>query len=487
MARITITDSGQTTTYNGPDQPDKPDDSLQRITSVYFAKKTVTQNGAHLAFTKIGSLHAQMDATGSSLLHDAVLGQTVYLVIETANMAEMEIDVIFKPSNNTLTGNTNSLSLMRFDPTAAAGSEYAGTTLFTAKVGNYDALNNRNSSHAHYTNLAADHVNKAIIKLQLRPSTSALFNTWAANLGTGSANIEVVVQRHDKQPCAYGPTSTVEVNGAETFLNTNALGRFSIVNRNFFVAYHADNTYNIYGMNGATRKRLGKVINASSTETVYFYVDRYDNELNIVTCNKTSVRARANGRVSQSVPPGYTSSSPAPAGGEAQTNYYYADGRIVTRGSNGTNPVVSYARGTGNVELVRMPNGLTINRNGVVISFAFSGTQRRFCNPQCFAAYIGALAQFGQQMNSTGMCFGDATSYPSVSHPNGDSIDTTYASSLAVEQRKVNAFHDYGFAHILRGRTSFYGQLTNSTYHANHETHLHSGDFDDAFLHDLLS
>ncbi len=487
MARITITDSGQTTTYNGPDQPDKPDDSLQRISSVYFAKKLVTQNGANLAFTKIDSTHAQTDATASALLYDAVLGQTVYLVIETSNMAELEIDVVFKPANTTLTGDTNSLGLMRFDPAGTAGNEFVRTTLFTTKVGNFDALNNRDGSHANYTNLAADHVNKAFIKLQLRPSTAALFNTWAANLGTGTANIEVVVQRHDKQPCAYGPTSTVEVNGAETFLNSATLGRFRVVNRNFFVIYHASNTYNIYRMNGTARKRLGKVDNDSSTQTTYFYLDRYDNELNIVTCNKTSVASRGNGRVSGSVPAGYTSSSPAPAGGEAQTNYYYADGRIATRGTNGTNAVVTYARGVGNVDLVRMPDGLTVNRNGVIISFAFSGTRRRFCNPQCFAAFVGALAQFGALMTSTGMCFGDATSYPSVSHPNGDSIDSTYTSSLAVEQRKVNAFHDYGFAHILRGQTGFYGQLQNSTYHANHETHLHAGDFDDAFLHDLLT
>lgn len=37
--RITITDSGQTQTLNGPVAPDTPDNSLQRITEVYFAKK----------------------------------------------------------------------------------------------------------------------------------------------------------------------------------------------------------------------------------------------------------------------------------------------------------------------------------------------------------------------------------------------------------------------------------------------------------------
>lgn len=33
------------------------------------------------------------------------------------------------------------------------------------------------------------------------------------------------------------------------------------------------------------------------------------------------------------------------------------------------------------------------------------------------AGFIGALAEFGEPMKCTGMCFVDATSYLSVSHP----------------------------------------------------------------------
>lgn len=59
---ITIDDTGQTVTLNPPYSPVTPDDSLQKITMVYFAKKTVTQNGANVAFTRIDSLHTQQDS-----------------------------------------------------------------------------------------------------------------------------------------------------------------------------------------------------------------------------------------------------------------------------------------------------------------------------------------------------------------------------------------------------------------------------------------
>jgi hypothetical protein len=480
--RITIDNTGQTVTLNPPYAPDRPDDSLQRITDVYFAKKVVTQNGAHVAFTRIDSAHTQQDATGQAVAYDSILGKTVYLIIETNNMATLSVDAVIRPSDNTMTGNTDTLRIMKFNGTTRL---YEATNLLTAEVGNLDALNNRDGSHAHYTNAAADFANKVIFKIQLKPETQTTFNTWTTNLATNTVNLEVVVERTDNLPCAFGPNSTTEVNGAEVFLNTDTAGRFRIVNRSFFIIYHANNDYNIFTLNGTNRRRIGKVQNNASTQVCYFYYNRFDNEMLVTTCAKTSVLGRANGNVLQAVPAGYVSQSPAPAGGEAQTNYYYANGSIVTRGTNNTNPVVRYNALTNNVDLVRMPNSLNINTDGVIISYVFSNTQRRFCNPQCFAAFIGALAQFAQQMTSTGMCFGDATSYPSVSHPNGDSIDTIYTASLAVEQRKVTAFHEYGFAHILRGHNGWYGQLVNSTYHANHETHLHSGDFDDNFLQPL--
>ena len=76
------------------------------------------------------------------------------------------------------------------------------------------------------------------------------------------------------------------------------------------------------------------------------------------------------------------------------------------------------------------------------------------------------------------MCFEDATSYPSLTHPNGDSANTQYSTNLATEQKKVKAFILFHFTRIFRGKGSWYPLLKGTKYATDHETHLHAGDFD---------
>jgi hypothetical protein len=502
MAKITITDSGQTTTLNEANNPETPDDGLQRIVTVYFAKKVVTQNGSNVAFTRIDSLNND----GQDF--DRILGQTVYLIIETNNMRALEIDAIVKPSTTSLTGNTDSLALMKFNPQGAAGSEYVASTLLTAEVGNFDALNNRDGSHAHYTNLETSHADKAIIKLQLRPATSAVFNNWATNLGVNTGNLEIIVERHDKQACAFR-TSTEEITGAETFLNSDAVGRFRVVNRNLYEVYarvfvartgnrntYTDALYNFLPLNGTVRKRISKIENANSTKVSYYYYDQYDNEMLIANCDKTIVMGRNNGRQIGAVPPNAIRKESAPAGGNAQFNYIFPTS-IVTTGNHknggtarsfpGKNRIVRYDASGTNVPLIRMPDSLNVNRNNVIIAYGFSGTQRRFCKPECFAGFIGVLAQYGLAgVNSTGMCFGDATSYPSLAHPNGDSVDTSYLANQGNQQNLLNAFVDWNFTQVIAGVTQSTWLRNAHSYAADHNDHLHSGDFDSNSIHSII-
>ncbi len=182
----------------------------------------------------------------------------------------------------------------------------------------------------------------------------------------------------------------------------------------------------------------------------------------------------------------FISAVAAPQGGDAETNYHYADGSIISYGQ--AYGYRRYALTSPNdpndlISLVRMPDNLNINfetgLNNVRATFTYRNTARRYCNPACFAGFIGVLIQLGRtDVVCTGMCFGDATSYPSVTHPNGDSVDTAYLATLAIEQLKVDAFRDYYFTNILRGNISWYPQLTNTAYSNGHNDHLHSGDFD---------
>lgn len=126
-----------------------------------------------------------------------------------------------------------------------------------------------------------------------------------------------------------------------------------------------------------------------------------------------------------------------------------------------------------------MKDSLNYSSDGVKAYYSFQNSQRRYCNPESYAGLIGALIMLGRtDVLCTGMCFEDATSYPSVTHPNGDSADTAYYSTLALEQKKVDALKFFHFKNIYRGKGSWYSSLVGTKYSGGHEDHLHAGDFD---------
>jgi hypothetical protein len=143
------------------------------------------------------------------------------------------------------------------------------------------------------------------------------------------------------------------------------------------------------------------------------------------------------------------------------------------------------------VEIVRMPEQLhyayKIGNTNKLIHFTFRLTWRRFANPGCFAAFIGVLAQLNyNNMLCTGMCFEDATSYPSVSHPNGDSVDTAHRGPLAEKRATVTAFRQFGFTDIISGNTPDHINDGADRHRHDHDDHLHSGGFDVDSVIDLV-
>jgi hypothetical protein len=390
---ITIDNTGQTVTLNPPYTPVTPDDSIQRITQVYFAKKTITQNNTNIAFTRIDSAHTQQDTTVTpniELPYDAELGKTVYLIIETVNMRTLSIDAVIRPSNNNLTGNTDTLSIMKFNPVTQT---YESTRLLTGIVGNHDMLQN-NSRANPYTNLA-DHNDKIIIKLQLRPSLLIEFNNWSRNIAAANnnVNLEVVVERTDNLQCAYGPNSTTEVLEAGIFLNTDAIGRFRISNRNFYCIYHGSNLFNTFAEIGAAnarrRRRVGKVINVNSTEIVFFYYDQFNNEHRICSRTKSLVTQKIRaintpvlsnrGTLLETI--SYTTNRAAGESIDAVQLLVYSNG---TLGDGVGNSDKWYANQQGTVELINMDilqnagvgsqifEAFNYNQNSVIIRYNFN-------------------------------------------------------------------------------------------------------------------
>lgn len=499
--RITITDTGQTQTLNGPLAPDTPDDSLQRISAVYFAKKVTTDNGTRVSFTKIDSAHVQQDHQNQNIPYDSILGKTVYLIMETSNMQNLSIDAVIRPSANTMTENTDTLQLMRF----VSPNRYEVQRLFTVQVGNFDALNNRDGSHAHYTNLQADHINKAIIKLQLRPDGRATFDDWTRRLADGSINLEVAVERTDNNPCAY-KDGQEEVNGAGVFLDDDT-GRFRVVNKNIYNIHHGSNTYNTLpeiSTNPSRRRRIQKVVNAHSTEVIFFYYDQNDNEHRICARTKESVtrKRRVNtipplaqrGALSQTID--FTANRAAGEQIDAHQLLVYANG---TLGDGATDKW--YANQPGNVDLVDMDilanagvgpqifEAFNYNQNGVIIRYGFQHTRRRSIQPDLFAGFLGSLAQFRQEGHShyivsQGFSYSDASCYPSAEHVNGEAGDLNL---LTTQENGTNtilsaANFDYDNAVILRnilydfgfilGRSENFSNTANASTADNANTRL---------------
>jgi hypothetical protein len=523
---ITITNSGQTVTANPPAVMDGSQTVLHKVIDVYFAKKTVTRNRqtSTIAFTRIDSAHTQQDATNNVLPYDSILGKTIYVIIETTNMRTLQIDATIKPINNTMTGNTNNLSLMRFNYPDNGTQTYDATNLFTATVGNFDALKNREGSYAHYTNLETTHADKAIIKLQIRPQTRATFNTWARNIAANTVTIEVDVKRTDNLPCAYGATATEEVTGVHNFLNTDAAGRFRIVNRNYYLIHHEDNLYNTF-MQGTDRIRIGKIANTHSAQVIYFYIDQNDNEYFVCEATKFSVLGKVNGA---NVPNNFTQAihyhttgRPIPRnlnlpaivstidysqyqseGVDARTSYVFATG-VVTVGHPGSTYVPRYyANQVDNIEMIPTVflAEVTLDSNTDIqpalnrvcgdrrIMYGFQATRRRSANTDLFAAFLGALAQCSyQDIVLEGFSFPDGTCFPSVSHANGKAVDSNFLTTLVRQNVFVNALWDYGIRSHGRGRSGWLAQIVHSHYLAGHETHLHSGGgvFDQNFIHEL--
>lgn len=460
-----------------------------RILNAYFAKKVVTEtagaNGA--AATRSVALEP---------IQEHVLGRVVYVVVEvelTPTMtAGTEVTITLRAHDDRLTGTARD-ALKTTDGTADVETRTVGLGVTTA-------LNDKDGNCT-YTNLASFSA-KAIYKVTFRPHARTDFNTWATRIAAATEPPQVGIDASAAGAQAYFPT-------AGTTLLT-------LINRKVYEIHHPDNLYNFLGThswNGSTvLKRISNIQNDSTDQVRYYFFNRLDNTHQLCDVTQTRVRRRANGTTVQGatsaerdIPPGWIETGPTATGGDAAMNYYYnAPGsgdtsrktpltsyyRILTR-DNPNAPgrdygLKRYDLANPNdpndmVDLVRMPNTLNHDQetgaNRVLATFTWSGTQRRFANPGCFAGFLGVLIQTARtDVQCTGMCFGDATSYPSVSHPNGDSVDTSYLSSQANEQIKVNAFRDHYYSAILSGLTKFTG-LTGTRPFANHDDHLHSGEF----------
>ncbi len=424
------------------------------------------------------------EANGSTTVHlnrinTHVLGRVLYIVVERVALSiGTSITIKLKTNDTRLTGTAKQSLLLTNGATDVES--------FTATIGDTSALKDRSGACA-YSNLSA-FSDKAIFKIVLRPQARATFDTWAKKIQTAGENL---------------PSIRIEVSSsAGTELSIDWL---TLENKKVYEIYHERNAYNFL----KEQRRISHIENNYTADVRYYFFNRIDNCHMICELVQSRVRRRSNGRKLRGLttaPQGYVASGPAPRGGDAEMNFFYNfDPQDTTTRSPRSEyfKIVSVGRNYGvieynlanptnsndTVDLVRMPEKLNHDQetgeNKVRAKFIFQATPRQFCNPGCFAGFLGVLIQLGRtDVVCTGMCFEDATSYPSVSHPNGDSVDTLYLNTLSAEQAKVDAFLAHYFTTVRKGKSvsrrapSWLRELDRAKPSDDHDTHLHAEDFD---------
>lgn len=165
--------------------------------------------------------------------------------------------------------------------------------------------------------------------------------------------------------------------------------------------------------------------------------------------------------------------------GNTKRRVKYKNGDIAEYGSHPQygNIWRLYKAGNEDVILVRIPDSLNYVNGSIKISYSFTNTHRRYTSPGHLACFLGALANTGLKITTSGSCFKEGSSFPSAEHNNGRSIDTLYLNSSNDEQRFINAMHNYGCIKQLRGSTTH--KYTHTLPGGNlHNSHLHS-EFDE--------
>lgn len=118
---------------------------------------------------------------------------------------------------------------------------------------------------------------------------------------------------------------------------------------------------------------------------------------------------------------------------------------------------------------------LNYSKDSLIIKFVWHETLRIYSNPELYAGFIGALAECSfSTIKCTGSSYKDSSCYPSTTHVNGESIDTTYLSKKTDEQKFINALWKFGFKLHYVGLNMSYTHGTPDKYHSDH---LHSGKF----------
>jgi hypothetical protein len=244
-------------------------------------------------------------------------------------------------------------------------------------------------------------------------------------------------------------------------------------------------TYNIYS-DGKIEKSIPKATKEGyENKYKYVYHDKNKREHSICILDWYNTKGKEVGTVHTTKPThAEIVTDEKVSDGSTTRRVKYKNGDIAEYGKHPTKGLIwRLYKSTGNdIELIKMPDNLNYVRDGIVVKYSFSQTKRRYTGPNAFAGFIGALAEcsYGEGITTTGSCFKEGSCFPSAEHVNGRSVDTIYYNDLKKDQAFVDAVIKFKFTEVLVGSNNYCKQISNAEDGgALHNSHLHSGNFND--------
>ena len=245
-------------------------------------------------------------------------------------------------------------------------------------------------------------------------------------------------------------------------------------------------TYRIYWNEegkGKIEKHIPLVIKDEfKNKYKYIYHDKNNNEIDICVVSWHETKKKSVGNLKNSKPTHSTIISDEQVSQvSTQRRVKYDNGDVAEYGTHPTKGKIwrLYSAQSEDIKLVKMPDFLDVNKNGVTVKYDFLNTYRRYTSPGHLAAFIGALAENDFKISTSGSCFEEGTAFPSYDHSNGKSIDTGYLDDVN-EQKFINAMVKFNFNKHLRGANKTIFTHTDDGG-SLHDSHLHSS-FDETSI-----
>ena len=238
-------------------------------------------------------------------------------------------------------------------------------------------------------------------------------------------------------------------------------------------------TYHIYH-DGKIEKHIPQeILKGYEQKYKYVYHDEKNNEHEICICDWHTTKEKANG-VIVSEPnrkdPNIIEYKENLNEGNTQKRVKFKNGDIAECGRHPEKGLIwrRYKALNKSIEIVRMPDKINYEKDNVIIKYIFSNTKRRYTGPDPLAGFIGALAETGLQLTTTGSCFAEGSCFPSAEHVNGKSVDTLYLNDKD-EQKFINAMNKFNFKKQIIGKDKKKFDNAIQEKKGNlHNTHLHS-------------